>query len=261
MTPFLLALFAAAPPALVAEVQQDSETPEQQIDAVLEAHAEAMEAWMERMQSATTNDERRTIYAENPSQATANQLAELVGEVDAAGDHAFKAHSFIVQNMRGGELFEASLKPLTEHHVQRAGIKDVVTAVDVSSPDSKAAERFVRAVLEKSSDKETQGIACYQLASGLKYRIDRYSPSPEDAKRLEDEALGLYQRGLTEFADVKVGRGSTFGAEAEKDIFELENLMPGKTAPDIDGEDLGGTAFKLSDYRGKVVMLDFWGDW
>ena len=27
------------------------------------------------------------------------------------------------------------------------------------------------------------------------------------------------------------------------------------------GEDLNGVAFKLSDYRGKVVVLDFWGDW
>ena len=25
--------------------------------------------------------------------------------------------------------------------------------------------------------------------------------------------------------------------------------------------DLDGVEFKLSDYRGKVVFLDFWGDW
>jgi len=35
----------------------------------------------------------------------------------------------------------------------------------------------------------------------------------------------------------------------------------GNQAPEITGEDIDGVAFKLSDYRGKVVVLDFWGDW
>lgn len=35
----------------------------------------------------------------------------------------------------------------------------------------------------------------------------------------------------------------------------------GEEAPEIEGVDLEGVAFKLSDYRGKVVMLDFYGDW
>ena len=32
-------------------------------------------------------------------------------------------------------------------------------------------------------------------------------------------------------------------------------------APEIEGEDIDGVPFKLSDYRGKVVVLDFWGNW
>lgn len=40
-----------------------------------------------------------------------------------------------------------------------------------------------------------------------------------------------------------------------------EMLQVGSVAPDIEGNDLDGVAFKLSDYRGKVVVLDFWGDW
>jgi thiol-disulfide isomerase/thioredoxin len=35
----------------------------------------------------------------------------------------------------------------------------------------------------------------------------------------------------------------------------------GRTAPDIEGEDSAGQAFKLSDYRGKVVVLTFWASW
>ena len=42
---------------------------------------------------------------------------------------------------------------------------------------------------------------------------------------------------------------------------ELDNLQMGSVAPEIEAADLDGVTFKLSDYRGKVVVLDFWGDW
>ncbi len=35
----------------------------------------------------------------------------------------------------------------------------------------------------------------------------------------------------------------------------------GQIAPEISGEDIDGETCKLSDYRGKVVVLDFWGNW
>ena len=41
----------------------------------------------------------------------------------------------------------------------------------------------------------------------------------------------------------------------------LPGTQVGEIARDIDGVDLDGAPFKLSDYRGKVVFLDFWGDW
>ena len=42
---------------------------------------------------------------------------------------------------------------------------------------------------------------------------------------------------------------------------EPEGLRVGTEAPEIVGEDIGGVPFKLSDYRGQVVLLDFWGNW
>jgi len=41
----------------------------------------------------------------------------------------------------------------------------------------------------------------------------------------------------------------------------MRELAVGKTAPEIESEDLDGKKFKLSDYRGKVVVLVFWGNW
>ena len=55
---------------------------------------------------------------------------------------------------------------------------------------------------------------------------------------------------------VSLGFVSDAAGQNPKVGFEVGNL-----APEIQGEDLDGVNFKLSDYRGKVVVLDFWGDW
>ena len=54
---------------------------------------------------------------------------------------------------------------------------------------------------------------------------------------------------------------ATLKSELEGPIALREQLGVGATAPDIEGVDLDGVAFKLSDYRGQVLLLDFWGDW
>jgi hypothetical protein len=38
-------------------------------------------------------------------------------------------------------------------------------------------------------------------------------------------------------------------------------VQVGRQAMEIEAADLDGKTFKLSDYRGKVVVLDFWGNW
>ncbi|MHC4953679.1 MAG: peroxiredoxin family protein [Planctomycetota bacterium] len=64
------------------------------------------------------------------------------------------------------------------------------------------------------------------------------------------------------YGDVPIyGGRMTAGKKAEGDLFEARNLTVGKEAPEIEGEDIDGVVFKLSDYRGKVILLDFWGDW
>jgi hypothetical protein len=45
-------------------------------------------------------------------------------------------------------------------------------------------------------------------------------------------------------------------ADQSKTGFEV-----GNTAPEITGGDLEGKPMKLSEFRGKVVVLDFWGFW
>ena len=60
---------------------------------------------------------------------------------------------------------------------------------------------------------------------------------------------------------MKLPDGETVAEKAEPELFGVRHLSVGKVAPDIDGVDQDGVKFKLSDYRGKVVLLDFWSEY
>jgi hypothetical protein len=47
-----------------------------------------------------------------------------------------------------------------------------------------------------------------------------------------------------------------------KDLrYKVTHLVVGCEAPEIEGIGQDGKKFRLSDYRGKVVLLPFWGIW
>jgi hypothetical protein len=56
---------------------------------------------------------------------------------------------------------------------------------------------------------------------------------------------------------VKEAQGATLAAGGQGNT----GTQVGMVAQEIEGEDIDAKKFKLSDYRGKVVLLDFWGHW
>jgi hypothetical protein len=142
-------------------------------------------------------------------------------------------------------------------------------------------ETFLRAVLEKSPHREVQGLACLSLAhflSGRLRRLELLDESPalarefaglfgkeylrdllrQDRDKANQEAESFFEQAVEKFGNVKNPDGGTIGEKARAELFESRHLRVGKEAPDIDGEDQDGKRFKLSNYRGKVVLLDFW---
>jgi outer membrane protein assembly factor BamB len=142
-------------------------------------------------------------------------------------------------------------------------------------------ESFLRAVLAKNPHKRVQALACLALAHFLNNRLQRLElvkEEPELAKEFADLFGKTYleelqrqdrEKALTEietrfeqaaekYGDVQTPDGGTVGERARAELFEVHHLRVGKEAPDIEGEDQDGKRFKLSDYRGKVVLLDFW---
>jgi RNA polymerase sigma factor (sigma-70 family) len=80
------------------------------------------------------------------------------------------------------------------------------------------------------------------------------SPEPKwNGKPLTPDELGKL-KGLVESK-------RTLADEAQARLDKMHNLIAGKPAPEISGVGFDGKPLKLSDYRGKVVALVFWGTW
>jgi hypothetical protein len=154
----------------------------------------------------------------------------------------------------------------------------------ISSGFCREYETFLRAVLEKNPHKNVQALACLSLAHFLSNRLQRLDLIEEDpdlAKEFRDlfgkeylaalqrqdrrkatrEAESFFEQAAQKFGEVKLPEGGTVGGKARAELFEMRHLVVGKEAPDIEGEDQAGKRFKLSDYRGKVVLLDFWSEY
>jgi hypothetical protein len=100
-------------------------------------------------------------------------------------------------------------------------------------------------------------------------RVDAYALHAKaySLGRSKDENDIAIKRQSLELLCQKYGdvafRDTTFGAIATAMLspHPKENLEIGKVAPEIEGMDVDGNPIKLSNYRGKIVLIDFWGDW
>lgn len=259
-------------PALRAEdrPKDSSATPQEQYKALLKEYQESVQGKQFAEQMKLAQDYAPKFLA--------------LAEKDPKDPAAVDALIWIVTNVRAQQRNNdrtKALEILTHDHATSDKVGQVCQGL--TGAYDKESGDFLRAVLDKNSSRDVQGPACFALAGYLKNRnrlIDILKDRPqvvptlermvgkeytEELKKLDPDKAGkeveeLLERAADKYGDVKVA-GGTIGDKVKPDLYEIRHLGIGKTAPDIEGEDIEGKKFKLSDYRGKVVMLDFWGFW
>ena len=116
-------------------------------------------------------------------------------------------------------------------------------------------ETHLRTILEQNRDRYVRCTATFALASVLQSTAEDRQP----------EAEALFEQFRSEFD----GKHAYVGQSIEEQLYksagdrlaELRTRGLGKPAPQTAGIDLDGNPLTLSEYRGRVVLLNFWATW
>ncbi|MGC8865693.1 MAG: redoxin domain-containing protein [Bacteroidales bacterium] len=105
------------------------------------------------------------------------------------------------------------------------------------------------------------------IIEGLKVVMDKFQPSPAIYDLITEYLLDGFQtygfENVVQWLSERYAteRCESGNPELARRAATLRNLAPGKPAPDISGIDMQGKKMSLADYRGKYVLLAFWGSW
>jgi thiol-disulfide isomerase/thioredoxin len=123
---------------------------------------------------------------------------------------------------------------------------------------------LLKTVADKNPDRAARGNALLGLARLHNHKAEYlHFHEKGDPAPLRAEAERLFARIESEFGDcpnLRTGEG-TLAQPAKAELYELRHLSIGKVAPEMNGEALDGKPLKLSAFRGKVVVVTFWGTW
>lgn len=215
--------------------------------------------------------QRRSVEAE-----LANKALGLAGESD---DDATSVSILVWVSGLPGDTQAKAMDLLMNKYITSPAMGTLASRLARQQPGPKT-ESMLQAIIDKNPDANVKGQATYAMASYLG-SLKRYAELDDQVKKqlaatmgeggaeylakwtpkaIDTARMELLESCVKNYGDISMGR-KTIGQLAEGQLFVLKYLQIGKVAPDIEGADLDEVAFKLSDYRGKVVVLDFWGDW
>jgi peroxiredoxin len=191
------------------------------------------------------------------------------------------ALNWVIKRFESGSYADRALILLAKHHAAAVNLDEIF--IYIGDNPSLQVGTFYRQVIAANKNPAVLGKAHFRLGIYLmrQLEISREVQAKPEAREKYDlfygkelttyllamnpahnrkEALQQFVVIKQKYASVKTFRGQ-LGPLANIEEFKLAHLSVGGVAPEITGKDVFGKPLKLSDFRGKIVLLDFWGDW
>lgn len=226
-----------------------------ELDGIVQRLDQERRTWRDARAQAETDAERAELVEAFPR-------AEYVGELEAlaakakgtdVGARAWLHLYRLGCLLEDRALFQRGIDTLTGEYIGSGETMGLTLELVYGAPGwgVRSAEDALRTILAKTTDPNVRANALTQLALTV-------GQDAELGAKGREEAEALLAQIEKEFGDQDfIGMsGKQFAAGAR---FEIDHLRVGQVAPDFEVTDQEGTRFRLSDYRGRVVVLDFWG--
>lgn len=225
-------------------------------DEFRKANTAKFRAYSARYRAAKTQELKNEVFKTKPSSDPYLDQVETFLRQGTA-EEAEKIAKWWMHGSRGMRDGQRVLGALLETHADAEFMTGFVPRANYSISAEKA-EAFHRTILQKNNHDSVKASATFYLQALL--GKEAQTLQGEKAKALMSEIESLQNSIKNDYPEMVDLFGVTFVDRVEGSVF-ASNLAIGKMAPELAGSDLDGVDFKLSDYKGKVTVVDFWGVW
>ncbi len=244
--------------ALIATAATAAASP-QDADKVRKDWESAINQWTELTRKATSAPERELLFRKQPDAAAhIDRMWTVIGSsldqewtIEPASWFLLMAAGTTAPDAAAGkvraERIEAIKKAVGDHHRRSAQLPTMCMALArLGDPTSLS---LLESIQTDNPNPSVQGVAALGTAMVLRGLGD----DPELLRR----RLTLLRKAIIDSADVSIGE-NTVASIAENELYLIRYLSKGRVAPEITGNDAAGKPIRLSDLKGKVVILVFW---
>ena len=266
---------AVAPDAELPEIGPDWAVVQKYLDQERAWQKDIRESFRKGAQKGKSPGELHESQPEPPDVNPALAAATAILNLGGAHDKTIEAAEFLVRPMHAykesGRYFYIGAKALLAYAPDYQKWPRVLSDIYYfQTPYGPQVTKFFEEMASEAEDPVLRANGMYYLAAGMMRVANHQFVLPAvDREVLRQQAIeaatGL-SAGVEEEKFLGLHRDHTATpytlAEAEADLLRsLRHGTVGGTLTDVTGKRLDGVEERLSDYRGRIVLLDFWATW